>query len=89
MLRARRQAIEASLPQLRDMFSAAGLNLGNAQVQADAGGGAWSSGGSAGGGAGTQGGDPRGGNGGVAAQPLAAATSVPLRISRGLLDTFA
>lgn len=30
-----RQAIEASLPQLRDMFTQAGLNLGQAQVQAD------------------------------------------------------
>jgi len=30
-----RQAIEASLPQLRDMFTQAGLNLGHAQVQSD------------------------------------------------------
>jgi flagellar hook-length control protein FliK len=82
-----RQAIEASLPQLRDMFSAAGLNLGNVEVGAGAGG---SGGNSAGG----QGSAPSG----SAARTASAAGSAGLsgagagpaqRATRGLLDTFA
>ncbi len=82
-----RQAIEASLPQLRDMFSAAGLHLSTAQVSADAGSSAWSSGGShAGSGTGRSSGRP-----GSTPEALAVSAlgSTPVRISRGLLDTFA
>ncbi|MDE3012135.1 MAG: flagellar hook-length control protein FliK [Pseudomonadota bacterium] len=83
-----RQAIEASLPHLRDMFSAAGLNLGNAQVQADAGGSAWTAGGQGAGqgGSAAQGGNSQAGRG---ASAEAVSAPAPLRLSRGLLDTFA
>lgn len=82
-----RQAIEASLPHLRDMFSAAGLNLSNAQVQADAGGSAWTAGGQGAGqgGSAAQGSAQAGRSAG--AEPVSA--TAPLRLSRGLLDTFA
>jgi flagellar hook-length control protein FliK len=87
-----RQAIEASLPQLRDMFSAAGLRLGDAQVQADAGRGF----GQAAGGQGSPSGRGASGGGRTASAVTgadgvgASASSAPvMRHGRGLLDTFA
>lgn len=86
-----RQAIEASLPHLRDMFSQAGLQLGQTQVQSDLNGQFAQS-------------FRQNGNNGAQRNALGAtsqakeiapngvdAVSVPLtsRISRGLLDTFA
>lgn len=90
-----RQAIEASLPHLRDLFSAAGLHLEQAQVQASAGN-------LSGGAAGQQFNQSGDANprfvssastagvtvAGISAGP-AAGSPLPILRARGLLDTFA
>jgi flagellar hook-length control protein FliK len=87
-----RQAIEASLPQLRDMFSAAGLNLEQAQVQANAGGAFGDAAGQQAAAQARREAIAAAGNGGTGASAGIAATGTTpqaTRLTRGLLDTFA
>ena len=85
-----RQALEGSLPRLREMMEGAGIQLGQAQVGAENSGGFQQEAGTSGGRAAGNGSDRLDGEGGTLAAVTGTAGSVQAEqvIAKGLVDTF-